>query len=133
MEPESQKKNSFIVTTKPLIHLLQIPDTTPKLLDLSKKRKLVQSHQIELAKSEPGLQVEIPKLLKKGSYTKEDKMRRGLKATKKDLEKFQSIEDIPYRRILFSKIPNHLKPLFEQEEVFKACSTLMGLLEIRDK
>ena len=60
-------------------------------------------------------------------------MRRGKNATYEDIARLKDVEDIPYRRILFSKIPNHLKPEYEQAEVLKSCSTLMDLLEIRDK
>ena len=77
--------------------------------------------------------MEEPIMKRDGSYTKEDKMRKDKFATSEDIVRLRNIQDIPFRRIVFSKIPNHLKPIYEQEEVLLACSTIMDLLEIRDK
>ena len=92
-----------------------------------------QTQFIEFSDSQENLLVDEPSLKRDSSYTKEDKSKRGLVATEIDIEKLKNIEDIPYRHIVFSKIPNHLKPKYEQEELLKACSSIMDLLEIRDK
>jgi AMP deaminase len=116
---------------EPLLNLLSSPK-----LHHSDSQKPGKSHQlllIELAESEPGLTIDEPGLKRDGSYTTEDKFRRGLIATENDLQRLKNVEEIPYRRVIFSKIPNHLKPKYEQEEVLKACSALMDMIEIRDK
>lgn len=74
-----------------------------------------------------------PPLKRDGSYSKEDKMRQIKLATNEDIKRLKDVEDIPFRRTVFSKIPNHLKPQYEQDEVLRACSAIMDLLEIRDK
>lgn len=77
--------------------------------------------------------IEEPVMKRDGSYTNEDKMLRDKFATYDDIARLKDVQSIPYRKIEFSKIPDHLKPEFERVEVLQACSTIMDLLDIREK
>lgn len=100
----------------------------------SAPRKLGEINDEDVEKFEEWLTKEEPKLERNDSYKKEDHKSRNNRALGiNEKEKFKENDPYIYRRILLSTIPNHLKPIYEQEETLKACSCLMDLLEIRDK
>jgi AMP deaminase len=137
--PRRPNLNVIAHSSTQVIRISDSDSVSPSKLELNSKalrtvpRKLMEPDNSQLKNFDEWLETDEPTLKRSGSYTKEDKISRGKLATNEDIIRLKDVEEIPYRKILFSKIPNHLKPEYEQEEVLKACSTIMDLLDIREK